>query len=272
MPEPFHPRVDHSATPAPGALVFGFLDGRLAVEETAEGVEVPDYERVHDRISGDALFLGTLESRDCFVVALDASAEPVGLSLYGLRELFGRLPDHMASLAGRASQMLEWSLAHAYCGRCGTATETASGELARVCPACGALHFPRITPAVIMLVEREGRVLLARNRNFRGPFYSVLAGFVEPGETLEDAVAREVREEVGIDVDEIRYFGSQAWPFPSQLMIGFTARHRAGEISLQQSEILEAGWYGADEMPALPGPYSIARRLIESFLARQRGG
>src|SRR5437588_2244311 len=126
MPEPFQPRVDHSATPAPGALVFGFLDGRLAVEETTEGVEVPDYERVRDRISGDALFLGTLESRDCFVAALDASAELAGLSLYGLRELFGRLPDHMASLAGRASQMLEWSLAHAYCGRCGTATETAS--------------------------------------------------------------------------------------------------------------------------------------------------
>jgi NAD+ diphosphatase len=101
--------------------------------------------------------------------------------------------------------------------------------------------------------------------------YSCLAGFVEPGETIEQAVVREVREEVGIEVEDIRYFGSQAWPFPSQLMIGFTARHRSGEISMQQSEILEAGWFRPDELPALPGPYSIARRLIEDFRRRSPG-
>jgi NAD+ diphosphatase len=270
MPEPFQPRVDHTLVPAPGALVFGFQDGRLAVEEVAGSVEIPDFERLRPAISGEAVFMGVLEGRDCFVASLDTAVDLDGLSLFGLRELFGRLPDHIASLAGRASQTLEWSLAHTYCGRCGTPTDPAPGELARACPNCGALHFPRITPAVIMLVEREGRVLLARNRSFRGPFFSVLAGFVEPGETLEEAVAREIREEVGIEVEDIRYFASQAWPFPSQLMIGFVARHRSGEIAPQDSEILEAGWFGPEELPALPGPYSIARRLIEDFRRRCR--
>ena len=124
-----------------------------------------------------------------------------------------------------------------------------------------------------MLVEREGRILLARNRSFRGPFHSVLAGFVEPGETLEQAVAREVLEEVGVEVEDVRYFGSQAWPFPSQLMVGFTARWKSGEILLQQSEIMEAAWFGPDQLPAqLPGPYSIARRLIEAFRASRSPG
>jgi NAD+ diphosphatase len=272
MPEPFQPRIDHTLTPEPGALLFGFREGKLAIEETAAGPDIPDYERVQPAISGDAVFMGSLEGRDCFVAALDPSVDLDGLAFLGLRELFGRLPDHLAALAGRASQTLEWSLAHAYCGRCGTPTDPAPSELARACPNCGALHFPRITPAVIMRVERDGRILLARNRNFRGPFFSVLAGFVEPGETLEEAVAREIREEVGIEVEDVRYFGSQAWPFPSQLMIGFTARHRSGEISPQDSEILEAAWFALDELPeALPGPYSIARRLIEDFRARASG-
>ena len=268
-PEPFQPRIDHTVVPEPGALVFGFCDGRLALV----GLEVPEFERVRPAVAGDPVYLGTLEGRDCFVAALDSGADLAGVDLFGLRELFGRLPDHLMGLAGRASQTLEWSLAHAYCGRCGTPTDPAPGELARLCPNCGALHFPRITPAVIMRVERDGQILLARNRNFRGPFHSVLAGFVEPGETLEQAVAREVREEVGLEVGDVRYFASQAWPFPSQLMIGFTARWLSGEIVVEQSEILEAAWFGPEDLPEhLPGPYSIARRLIEDFKAsRSRG-
>ena len=144
--------------------------------------------------------------------------------------------------------------------------------MARSCPACGALHFPRVTPAVIMLVEREGEVLLARNRRFAGPFYSVLAGFVEPGETLEQAVAREVGEEAGIEIGDVRYFGSQSWPFPSQLMIGFFARHSAGEVEVDGSELIEASWFRPEQVAAgeiqLPGPFSIARRLIDHWLQR----
>jgi len=268
MPEPFQPRFDHTLAPEPGALVFGFCEGRLAVLDTAEGPELPEFARLRPALTADPVYLGTLDGRECFVAAIDAGVDIPGIQLQGLRELFGRLPDHVMAVAGRASQMLEWSLAHVYCGRCGTRTDPAPGEPARLCPSCGALHFPRITPAVIMRVERDGKILLARNRNFRGPFHSVLAGFVEPGETLEQAVVREVREEVGIEVGDVRYFGSQAWPFPSQLMVGFTARWEAGEIVLEQSEILEAAWFEPDQLPEhLPGPYSIARRLIEDFKA-----
>jgi NAD+ diphosphatase len=117
-----------------------------------------------------------------------------------------------------------------------------------------------------MLVEREGRMLLARNKLFRGPFYSCLAGFVEPGESLEEAVAREVLEEVGIEIEGITYAASQPWPFPSQLMIGFHARHRSGEIKVQDSEILDAAWFSAAELPQLPGRFSLARQLIDGFL------
>ncbi len=139
------------------------------------------------------------------------------------------------------------------------------GERARGCPNCGATYFPRINPAVIMLVEREGRMLLARNKLFRGPWYSCLAGFVEPGESLEEAVAREVLEEVGIEVEAISYAASQPWPFPSQLMIGFYARYRSGEIRVQDSEILDAAWFSPDQLPEMPGRFSLARQLIDGF-------
>jgi NAD+ diphosphatase len=177
----------------------------------------------------------------------------------------------MVSLAARASQLLDWWFGHAYCGRCGTATEAHEKELARRCPACAALHFPRISPAVITLVHRgDDEVLLASDHRFRRGFFALLAGFVEPGETLEQAVAREVREEVGVEVEDVRYFGSQAWPFPSQLMVGFTARHRSGEIRVQEDEIAEARWFHIDAMPApedRPATFSIAGRLIAHHLA-----
>ena len=216
------------------------------------------------------IYLGRLDGRACFSLLLPAEPQlPEGFVLTGLRELFGRLEEPLHGVAGRAFQTVEWYLSHAYCGRCGTPTELVAKERARGCPKCGATYFPRINPAVIMLVEREGRMLLARNKLFRGPFYSCLAGFVEPGESLEEAVAREVEEEVGLEIEGTTYVASQPWPFPSQLMIGFTAHHRSGEIRVQDSEILDAGWYGHEGLPELPGRFSLARRLIDGFLERQ---
>jgi NAD+ diphosphatase len=119
-----------------------------------------------------------------------------------------------------------------------------------------------------MLVEHDDRVLLARRAGFKGPFHSVLAGFVEPGETLEETVRREVREEAGIELDDVRYFGSQPWPFPSQLMIGFVARAVSDELEIDAAELEDAGWFRADELPVIPGPFTIARRLIDDFVAR----
>jgi NAD+ diphosphatase len=219
------------------------------------------------------IYLGRLDGRPCFALPLPAEPRlPEGFVLTGLRELFGRLEEPLHGVAGRAFQTVEWYLSHAYCGRCGTPTELVARERARGCPKCGATYFPRINPAVIMLVEREGRMLLARNKLFRGPFYSCLAGFVEPGESLEEAVAREVEEEVGLEIEGTTYVASQPWPFPSQLMIGFTARHRSGEIRVQDSEIVDAGWYGPEGLPELPGRFSLARRLIDGFLERQDAG
>jgi NAD+ diphosphatase len=169
--------------------------------------------------------------------------------------------------AARAFQTLEWSTAHAFCGRCGTPTVFSTTESARVCPACGATHFPRITPAVITLVRKGPEILLARGLRFGPRFYSLIAGFVEAGETLEQAVAREVYEEVGIGIKDIAYFASQSWPFPSQLMVGFTANHAEGELRINELEISDARWFPVSELPRdvdLPSNYSISGRMIRS--------
>jgi NAD+ diphosphatase len=217
--------------------------------------------------AGGLLSVGTLDGKPCLAVALEQ--EPVGLTRVDLREFFALAPEPLAAAAGRAAQIVEWELAHAYCGRCGSPTDTSAAELARVCPSCGATYYPRIAPAVIMLVEDGDRVLLARRPDRQ--FYSVLAGFVEAGETLEETVRREVLEEVGIEVEDVRYFGSQPWPFPSQLMIGFVARAAPGStLRVDETELADAGWYAADDLPPIPGPFTIARVLIDDFVARHR--
>src|SRR5262249_24492108 len=152
------------------------------------------------------------------------------------------------------------------CGRCGAPTERSTVERVRTCTGCGHGAYPRLSPAVIALVERDGRALLARNARFPRPFFSVLAGFVEVGVSLENAVAREVQEEAGLEVGEIRYFGSQPCPFSGSLMIGFTAKSAAGEIAVDRSEIVDAGWFAPDQLPANILPrLSIARELIDDF-------
>ena len=166
----------------------------------------------------------------------------------------------------KAVHLLEWEEKTRYCGRCGGEMGPSKEMNARECAGCGMLIFPRISPAVIVLVERDGQVLLARSTRFTADFYSVLAGFVEPGETLEDTVHREIREEVGIKVRNVRYFGSQPWPFPDSLMIGFTAEYASGEIRIDKTEIAEAGWFYPDKLPTIPGKISIARKLIDWFV------
>ncbi|HVV85017.1 MAG TPA: NAD(+) diphosphatase, partial [Kofleriaceae bacterium] len=141
-------------------------------------------------------------------------------------------------------------------------------ERARTCTACKFASYPRLSPAVIVLVERDGRCLLARNARTRSPFHSTLAGFVEVGETLEACVAREVREEAGIELADVRYFGSQPWPFTGSLMIGFTARWASGDLVEDPAEIMDAGWFAPDALPAVPPPLSIARALIDDFVRR----
>ena len=217
--------------------------------------------------------VGELRGSAAYAVGLDPELPlPEGMQVLGLRKLWGRLDEEAWKLAGRAVQIVEWDRNHRFCGRCGTPTTPSisqPSERSRTCPSCGLQHFPRLSPAVITLVEDdEGRALLARSPHFVPGVYSTIAGFVEPGESLEEAVAREVREEVGVELRDIRYFGSQPWPFPNSLMIGFVAEHAGGEIRIDPSEIEDARWFGPDDLPLLPSRLSIARALVDDFLAR----
>jgi NAD+ diphosphatase len=216
-------------------------------------------------------FLGRLDGRDVFAVAAAGGsglvALPPPLELVGLRALHGAVDEVVFGIAARAVQIIDWAATHRFCGRCATATERAPGERAMRCPSCGLSAYPRIAPAIIVLVRKGDQALLAHGARFPAPFYSTLAGFVEPGESLEETLVREVKEEVGIDVGDIRYFGSQSWPFPHSLMLGFSATWKSGEIVCEPSEILDAKWFDAAALPVIPPPMSISRKLIDAWLA-----
>lgn len=219
-----------------------------------------------------ALYLGDLSGSPCFAWLLaDGEAETEGTHLIPLRQLYGALSDEDFGVAGRALGLTAWDRDHRFCGRCGAQTERSKLERVRTCTSCGLGAYPRISPAVIVLVERDGRALLARGVGFRLPFFSTLAGFVEVGESLEEAVPREIKEEAGIDVTDVRYFGSQPWPLTGSLMVGFTARWAAGEIVCEPTEIAEADWFAPDALPPIPPKLSIARQLIDDFVRRHGG-
>ncbi len=190
-----------------------------------------------------------------------------------LRSLLFSEGDHAFSIVGKANQILDWYTTHRFCGRCGTPTQHHSSERAVFCPSCKSHYYPRINPCAIVLVVRGRQVLLARSARFRSGFFSCLAGFIEVGESAEDTVLREVKEEVGILVNNIRYLKSQSWPFPSQLMLGFIADYQSGEIVPEPGEIEEAGWYDIDNLPNVPIPgISVAGELIEHYVAQARSG
>lgn len=219
-------------------------------------------------------YLGRLGEQGVFAVAVDeAATPPAGYRFDDLRRLLGIADDRQFALAGRAFQVLEWERNHRFCGRCGTPTGAhAQGERARVCPACGFSSYPRINPCVIVAVTRGEDILLARARRFTRPMFSTLAGFIEAGESAEETLHREVQEEVGITVRNLRYFGSQSWPFPNNLMLGFHAEYASGELVLQEDEIAEAGFFHYSALPPIPPAGSIAHALIQAFVARCRSG
>lgn len=215
-------------------------------------------------------FLGMHGDVACWGIDVPHGQDPGYGAEMDLRALFGRVSETEWAVAGRAVQLVEWGRTHRFCGRCGEQTQLAENERAYVCPACTLMAFPRLAPAIITLVTRgEGdaqEALLARGANFPVPMYSTLAGFVEAGENLEQAVAREVEEEVGVKVNDVRYVASQPWPFPHSLMLGFTANWVSGDIVCDPVEILDANWYKRDELPMIPPAMSIARRLIDDWV------
>jgi len=214
-------------------------------------------------------YLGTLRGHPCYSAELSADTiVPQGMSFGELRSLYGVLEDDIFLLAGRAIQIVNWDQTNQYCGRCGHKMHTLQDERAKKCPTCGFISYPRISPAVITAVFKENEILLSHNAAFRGEMYSIIAGFIEPGETLEECAKREISEEVGIQVRNVRYFGSQPWPFPNSLMIGFTAEYESGEISVDGTEISKAGWFGVHNLPELPPKMSIAREMIDWFIRK----
>lgn len=195
----------------------------------------------------------------------DPDALPSAYKCIPLRSYFYNHAEQEVFQASRAKALLEWRAGNHYCSKCGTGLVEHETMTARVCPECGNLIFPRIDPCIIVVVHREGKILLARHVQRNQDIYACIAGFVEAGENIENAVEREILEETGLKVRNVRYFGSQSWPFPSQLMFGFTADYESGEIKLQEDEIADAQWFDPNDCPASPQPGSIAYQLIQSF-------
>ena len=272
----FVPGIDFSASCSGESLwvvfgadgaVFGRIDsGELRLSEAeVRGAGA-------GAVSG--VFLGCLDGKPCYAaeLALSASASSVGVQPFPLREVLSGLDDDERALISSARQLLHWERTHRYCGRCSAPMEQKKDERAKVCSSCGHIAFPRLNPAIIVAVRRGDRLLLGRNCRYRHRrMFSLVAGFVEVGETLEQAVRREVMEEAGVSLRNVRYFGSQAWPFPSTLMLGFRAEYAGGEITLHDGELIEAGWYPAEALPEIPRPGSISRELIDDFIESTAG-
>lgn len=256
-------------------LWFVFNKGKLLTRLDHDRHRIPNgADLVAGRLKpANVQYLGALDNRCCYGATLHGeNGCPDRFQFTDLRALIGLLTEDLIWIAGRANHLVYWHRVHRYCGRCGHRTQDKAEERALVCATCGLVNYPRLSPAVIVAVTRGDRILLARNKRFRRPFYSVLAGFVEPGEDLEACVKREIREEAGIAVRNIRYFGSQPWPFPDSLMIGFTAEYAGGEITVDDVELTHADWFTRDNLPRIPPSLSIARQLIDAFANDQLHG
>ncbi len=244
-------------------VLFHEADAALAGAAEAEG-----FAR-----TGAEHFIGTLDGQQVWTAGVEDDAEAAaGWRFCDLFSVYGMAGEEVWMAAGRAQQIVEWERTNRFCGRCGIPNELAAGERAMRCPQCRLLRFPQLSPAIITLVHRGDEVLLARSHRFPEGLYSALAGFVEPGETVEGALIREVEEEVGIRVTNLEYRGSQPWPFPNSLMLGFFAEYESGDIVLEEAEIAAAEWFPVDALPNIPGSISIANRLITSWVARHRAG
>lgn len=257
--------------PAPGtcgetSLWFIFRGNEILVPEGDGMIRFQDTHRLLNLVTRTILFIGISGGVPCYAVALDRSVQPPqNFRFSDIRGISGRTSNELLGVAARASHLLLFDRTTKFCGACGAGNLLMESELAKQCPVCGQIMYPRLSPAIIVLVRRGSEVLLARSPGFPPGMYSVIAGFVEPGETIEHAVHREVMEETGITISDLRYIGSQPWPFPDSLMIGFVASYAGGTIRADTAEIEDAGWFKRGSLPGLPGPLSLSRALIDLF-------
>jgi NAD+ diphosphatase len=259
----------HNFSSLQNAYLFIFYRGKILVTDNDGKLNIPtvtigqfDHQNVTYR-----RFMGMYCNTPCYIMELtDITLHNKSFPQMNLRELFGTISDDLFSLAGKALQILSWHQENKFCGKCGAPMTEHKGELAKQCTACEFIVYPRISPVVIMTIEKDDTILLGRSPHFPKGMYSPLAGFVEAGETLEEAVIREIQEEVGITICNISYAASQPWPFPHSLMIGFRTKYSGGKISIDTNEIEDARWFHVDNLPVLPSPISLSRHLLNLFL------
>jgi NAD+ diphosphatase len=245
---------------------FVFAGPRVLVAEGTQAPPIASRETLGFEVA-DPLYVGILDSVPCVAAQLVADEAPADYTAYDLRRLYGMASEDVWTVAALSSQLLYWAATTRFCARTGHATIHKEGEWAAVCPECGFTQYPRVSPCTITLIYEGERMLLTRQTSWPAGRYSLVAGFVEPGETLEQCVEREIQEETGVAVTDVAYTGSQPWPFPHQLMVGFTARYASGEVVVDKSELEDAKWFTLDALPMLPSPLSIARRIIDAHLA-----
>lgn len=270
----FTPGVHASTIREDESLVFVFCEGRLLIEDTGTGVTVPSMSRWQMLGGAETSrhYLGCLDNISCYAIETESRLElPEAFHFEDLRRFLLRGQESLFAVAGRASQVLTWHRDHRFCSRCGGAVQDHEKDRARYCPSCGYIQYPRINPCIICLVTRGEDLLLARGVRFSLPMYSTLAGFIEAGESVEEALHREIREEVGVEVKDLRYCTSQSWPFPHSLMLGFHAEYAQGALEIDPEEILDAQWFSPDALPDIPPRGSISRLLIDEHLQRVRG-
>ncbi len=264
-----YPPARPSSSPA---YWFPFRAGNVLVQDTGQQIALIEGD---DAIASllqahEVYYLGTLNGTPCMTCEVDAERElPADWQAYSLRGLFGKLAAEMLNLVGYASQILYWQQTSRYCPVSGHLTEPEIGTWGRHCPHCGHVSYPHVTPAILVLVYDGERVLLTHKPGW-DKRYSCIAGFTEPGETLEECAQREIYEEVGLEVTDVEYIGSQSWPFPHQLMVGFVARYVSGEIRIEEQELDDAKWFPIDELPQLPPPQSLAHTIIMTWAERQK--
>jgi NAD+ diphosphatase len=267
----FTPDFKTQTVVSKNSYCFLFYKGELLVQESKGIIQIPLLTDI-DTLTiepANIHYVGLLNNKCCYIGIFTAINLPVGFALRQPRQLYGYLTDDFFKFTLRSFHLTNWLKNNKFCGRCGGILNLSSDELALKCADCNSLVYPRLSPAMIVAVVKDHRILLAHSNRFPPGRYSVLAGFVEPGETLEDCVSREVMEEVGIKVKNIHYFASQPWPFPDSLMIGFTAEYASGELAIDNNEILAADWYSPGNFPNLPSNDSIAKRLIDWFVNKE---
>lgn len=243
-----------------------FYNNQLYLEERQGEFFLPDFSDLPNTYS-----VGNYNNYDCYAADITPLNSRLNYPSYPLKLAFQQCEKIWHNAIARAYQVIQWDYNHQFCGKCGNKTVQVDHQFEKRCDTCHLSFFPKLSPAIIVLIKKDKQILMARQKSFPEGVFALIAGFVEAGESLEDAVHREVYEEVGINVKNIRYYGSQPWPFPDSLMIGFVADYQSGEIDYRDGEIEIAGWYDVNDLPGLPShTHSIAMQMIEDFMQEMK--